>query len=107
MSRNGTKAKRRNSCDAISRVAHLSRTDWDPIGNRHLKDLPTDEYESYAPHIVSIILSGTDDSAIADYLTKLETETICVSSGVDLTRLAGKLRIATRTALEAVSRFDT
>ena len=76
------------------------RQDWDPIGQGKVPGLPPDEYESYAPHVVSLIESGADDRAIAAYLRQLEEETIGVSSREDLLIVAGKLRRAVAAASE-------
>lgn len=82
----------------IRAVTALLRSDWDPIGHGAIAHLPEDEYESYAPQIVSMIRESQDDAAIAAYLAQLEADTICVPSIIDLIRFAGKLRTAVREA---------
>jgi len=56
--------------------------------------LPDDEYDSYAPRVVSLIETGASDQAIADYLRELEAETIGVASGLDLRSVAARPRSA-------------
>jgi hypothetical protein len=84
----------------IRAAADALRRDWDPIGQGQMPDLPADEYEAYAPHVVSLIESGADDGAIAAYLRRLEDDTIGVASGEDLVVVAGKLRRAVAAAFE-------
>jgi hypothetical protein len=65
-----------------------------------MKDLPADEYDSYAPRVVSLIEMGVSDQVIANYLQQLETDTIGVPSGRDLKAVAAKLRIAVTAATD-------
>jgi len=48
---------------------------WDPIGV--LEDLPDgstkDEYDSYAPHILSLLYGKSDVVSLANHLEKLRT----------------------------------
>ncbi len=46
--------------------------DWDPIG---VGDCPEaqDEYDSYIPVVVRMLLEGADGAVIANHLTKLQT----------------------------------
>lgn len=78
----------------ILAAADVLRNDWDPIGLGEMKNLSADEYDSYAPHVVSLIENGAGDSAIADYLKELEADVITVSSGRDLLAMAVQLRRA-------------
>lgn len=78
----------------IRAAAAVLRQEWDPIGRGQIEDLPADEYDSYAPHVVSLVQAGADDEAIADYLSQLESETIGASSGRDLRTVAARLRAA-------------
>lgn len=59
-----------------------------------MKDLPADEYDSYAPRVVSLIEMGVSDQVIANYLEQLEITTIGVQSGRDLKVIASQLRNA-------------
>jgi hypothetical protein len=41
---------------------------------------PSDEYDSYAPHIVTIVVGGASADEVAAHLSKLRTETIGVGA---------------------------
>jgi hypothetical protein len=56
----------------IRRVAAALRQHWDPIGGGSMPDLPTDEYDGYAPSVVGLIRRGADDLHIARHLAELE-----------------------------------
>jgi hypothetical protein len=60
--------------------------------------LPADEYDGYAPRIVSLIETGADDQTIAAHLRSLEEKAIEVSSGRDLLIVASALRRAVAAA---------
>jgi len=87
----------------VRAAADVLRSDWDPIGRGEMENLPADEYDSYAPHVVSLIENGADDAAIAAYLKELEDDVITVSSGRDLRAIAGRLRRAVTTASSCAS----
>jgi len=46
--------------------------DWDPIGVNDIEDV-RDEYQSYTPHIFSLIIHGAAKIEIAEHLFMLET----------------------------------
>jgi len=79
-------------------AADVLRRDWDPIGGGAMPDLPTDEYDAYAPHIVGLLANGATDVAVATYLRGLEADNIEVDSGCDLIAVAQKLRLAVQQA---------
>ena len=83
---------------AIRAAAEALRKDWDPIGHGKIDVLPQDEYDSYAPRVVSLIESGASDEAIADYLAELESDVIGVGAGLDLVQIAAKVRAAVAAA---------
>lgn len=72
--------KRRKEVDAaLSFVCGLLR-EWDPIGVLpNAPDGPRGEYDSYAPHIVTLLLSGATGSEIADELERIRTQPIGLS----------------------------
>jgi hypothetical protein len=74
------------------RVVAVRFAELGSIGCGKMPDLPSDEYDSYAPHIVSLLERGSSDAEIAEYLSMLENETIGVSSGLDLVDVARRLR---------------
>lgn len=52
---------------------------WDPIGAEPGISGPSDEYDGYAPHIVTIALAGASSHDIALHLGKLRTQSIGLS----------------------------
>lgn len=69
--------KRRIEVDAaLSFVCTVLRA-WDPLGVLpNAPGGPRDEYDSYAPHIVTLLLSGATRSEIADELERIRTQLI-------------------------------
>jgi len=53
---------------------------WDPIGIRPGEFGPADEYDDYAPQIVSMVARGCTREALCDHLGKLRTRTIGVEA---------------------------
>ena len=49
---------------------------WDPIGVEPGKEAPADEYDSYAPYLVSMVQNGCTIAEIAARLEYLTTETM-------------------------------
>jgi hypothetical protein len=62
----------RETRDQIRRVSAALREHWDPIGGGDMPDLPADEYENYAPHIITLIRDGADDFKLVAHLRELE-----------------------------------
>lgn len=56
----------------MRRVAAALREHWDPIGRGQMPDLLADEYDSYAPQVVTLLRAGADDLRIATHLAELE-----------------------------------
>jgi len=46
---------------------------WDPIGVSHVPEA-RDEYQSYLPHIFSLLIHRGDAEEIAEFLTKTATQ---------------------------------
>lgn len=69
----------------------MLRRERDPVGRGQIEDLPSDEYDSYAPHVVSLIRDGADDGVIAAHVSKLESETMGLNSGLDLRSVTARL----------------
>jgi hypothetical protein len=59
----------------VNRVQVILRR-WDPIGVQPGEVAPDDEYDSYAPHIVSLVVQGCSVALLARHLERLRTETI-------------------------------
>jgi hypothetical protein len=62
----------------VGEVASLLRQ-WDPIGSRPGIDGPLDEYDSYAPHIVSMVAAGCTQVELCRHLQNLRTGNMGVS----------------------------
>jgi hypothetical protein len=88
--------RQRELAEQVRRVAALLRSDWDPIGQGEIPDLPDDEYDSYAPILVSMVSRGLTDAELVERLLELEREVIGAASAADLYALAREIRRAVR-----------
>lgn len=59
----------------ISLIQEILRR-WDPIGVEPGALAPADEYDSYAPHIVSMVKGGCTAEELASHLEHLGSETM-------------------------------
>jgi hypothetical protein len=66
--------KQRAQVDAAISLVCAALREWDPIGV--FPDCPVDEYDSYAPHIVTLLRSGANQTEIADELERIRTQPI-------------------------------
>lgn len=57
---------------ALKRINTILRNDWNPIGF----PVPEDEYESYAPPILRMLLNHADKAALTAYLYTTAADTI-------------------------------
>ena len=71
------KLRKRQARDRIAIVSRLLR-EWDPLGIADFA--PPDEYDSYAPPIVSLVSDGMNAWQLAHHLTGLQTEELGVES---------------------------
>jgi len=55
---------------------------WDPVGVKPGQFAPEDEYDSYAPQIVSMVESGCSSDVLAAHLEHLSVHKIGVGSNV-------------------------
>jgi len=55
---------------------------WDPIGIQPGTFAPADEYDSYAPHIVSMVECGCTMEELAGHLDHLSSDTMGVGSNL-------------------------
>jgi hypothetical protein len=76
----------KNAAMADIRIVESILRLWDPIGVAPGKFAPTDEYDSYAPHIVSMVNSGCRPDELASHLEQLAVMTMGIGPGSDLTR---------------------
>jgi len=73
--------------------ASVKRTllyEWDPIGAGE-EPAAQDEYDSYVPVIVRMLTNGSDDNAIAEHLTSIETKQMALVSGAGMMERNRKL----------------
>jgi len=63
---------------------------WDPIGVFSVEGGPKDEYDSYAPHIVSMLQSGCSVAHLAVHLSHLRTEVIGMPNNEESDRRAAE-----------------
>lgn len=66
------KSQRQSHRRALKRINTILAQDWDPIG----AGVPEDEYESYAPPILRLLLDNAGKAALSDYLFDTAADTI-------------------------------
>jgi hypothetical protein len=71
------KERKRAAMDCVAKVQAILRR-WDPIGVQPGELAPADEYDSYAPHIVSMVAQGCSREQLRAHLGTLRTDTIGV-----------------------------
>ena len=79
----------------LRRVEQALWKDWDPIGV-HAMGGPRDEYDSYAPTVLRMLLAGTTEEDLVTHLHAIETEQM----GLDGARPYRAARALLRLALE-------
>ncbi|MBI5364741.1 MAG: hypothetical protein HZA53_16315 [Planctomycetes bacterium] len=62
----------------VSRVQGVLRR-WDPISVRPGEDAPADEYDGYAPRIVSMVVNGCSRKLLSAHLGVIRVDTIGVA----------------------------
>ncbi len=70
--------KHRRKQEAMAAVHHVEEVlqRWDPIGVTPGEFAPSDEYDSYAPHIVSLLSAGASATELSAHLEQIRTVTI-------------------------------
>lgn len=63
----------------LEKIKRLLWEEWDPIGVAALEDWPSDEYNSYAMRIFSMLNSGASIDDVTKYLLWAETENMGLS----------------------------
>ncbi len=68
-----------DQAELYRRVDEILHYLWDPIG---VSDAPEarNEYQSYLPHVFSLLIHQAPEAEIVDFLVKTETETMGLSS---------------------------
>ena len=89
--------------DHVSKVQEILRR-WDPIGVQPGEFAPADEYDSYAPDIVSMAAQGCSREQLCAHLGAVCTDTIGVPPSHDVDwRIAGEIIDAIRGRAAAAS----
>jgi hypothetical protein len=72
--------------DAMAKIRSVEEIlrRWDPIGVQPGTMAPVDEYDSYAPHVVSLVESGCTVEELAVHLEYPSTTTIGVGSNPEV-----------------------
>ncbi len=70
-------------------VCKILWKEWDPICVNGFSTCD-DEYDTYAPKVVRYLLADADEIKIADFLGKLETESMCLKENRE-----NNIRVAT------------
>jgi hypothetical protein len=81
MAMHDNKNNKRDAVTKIRLVEGVLRR-WDPIGVQPGRFAPEDEYDSYAPHIVSLVEGGCSADALVAHLEHLTTDTMGIGSNV-------------------------
>lgn len=74
------KSQKRRALAEMRVVEELLRR-WDPIGVRPGEDWPSDEYDCYAPHIVSLVKGGCSHANLTKHLEHLRMDRMGVGKG--------------------------
>ena len=82
---------------ARTRVVEQILRRWDPIGVSPGEFAPADEYDSYAPHIVSMLAAGCSVEFLAQHLQYIRTNSI---------GLPADLQRDTKCAIELLSSWE-
>ena len=75
------KTNKRDASTKIRLVEGVLRR-WDPVGVQPGRFAPADEYDSYAPQIVSMVEGGCSADALVQHLEHLSVETMGVGSNL-------------------------
>ena len=73
------KERKRAAMGRVAKVQEILRR-WDPIGVQPGELAPADEYDSYAPHIVSMTAQGCSREHLCAHLETVRTDTIGVET---------------------------
>ena len=96
MTGNPRKEQTRDAMQLVSKVEDILRR-WDPIGIAPGEAGPADEYDSYAPHIVSMVAQGCSLAELSHHLEVIRVERTGVEANRDRDReMAGEILQAIR-----------
>jgi hypothetical protein len=71
------KARKKEAITQIRAVQAILRR-WDPMDLAPGKFAPADEYDTYAPQIVSLVIQGCSVGRLFGHLRKLRTGMVCM-----------------------------
>ena len=63
------------------KIDEILWNDWDPIGVNDIENV-RNEYQSYTPHLFSLLIQGGNKTKIAEHLYKLETISMGLSGNM-------------------------
>jgi hypothetical protein len=90
------KEQKRDAMIRVAMVQDILRR-WDPIGVAPGEFGPADEYDSYAPSIVSMVVQGCTTEELSKHLEIIRVETIGIEAKPDRDReIAGEILKAIR-----------
>lgn len=90
----------------LDKVQEILRR-WDPIGVHPGEGAPADEYDGYAPHIVSLVVQGCSKEQLSAHLGSLRTDTIGVEADQESDwQFAGEIIRAIRDLTPALERSN-
>ena len=81
MASHDQKTRKNAAITKIRLVEEILRR-WDPIGVEPGKSAPADEYDSYAPHVVSMVAAGCTVEELASHLGNLSSARMGVGSNL-------------------------
>lgn len=73
------KKRKRAAMGRVAKVQEILRR-WDPIGVQPGELAPADEYDSYAPHIVTMVAQGCSREQLGAHLETIRIEAIGVEA---------------------------
>lgn len=74
---NNRKSQTKEAMANVEAVQAILRR-WDPMDLAPGEFAPADEYDSYAPHIVSLVAQGASVEQILDHLQRLRSGMVCM-----------------------------
>ncbi len=79
------RSRKRDAMMRVAKVQEILRR-WDPIGVRPGEIAPADEYDNYAPHIVSMVSGGCPIDDLRNHLGTIQVDEIGVEPNPDWDR---------------------
>ncbi len=77
MSSDNNKMRKKEAMSRVQVVKAILRR-WDPMDLAPGEFAPSDEYDSYAPHIVSLVSQGCSVEQLLGHFQKLRTGMVCM-----------------------------